>query len=164
MNNAAPTVTAAGVGHFEASADIGAPAISGSTTYDAATQTYTLSAGGANMWAARDEFQFAWRRMSGDFVMRAHVRFLGEGTDPHRKIGIIVRKGLEADSPYVDAVRHGDGLTSLQRRDEPGGVTTQAIASITHADVARTEAGGATVRDGRREVRRADGPYRGVRA
>ncbi len=132
---AAPTVVTPGVGHFEASADIGAPAIAGSTKYDAATQTYTLSAGGSNMWLARDEFHFAWRRISGDFVMRAHVRFLGEGVDPHRKIGIIVRKGLEADAPYVDAVRHGDGLTSLQRREESGGLTTTTIAPITHADV-----------------------------
>ena len=116
------------------------------TTYDATTQTYTLSAGGANMWFARDEFQFAWRRMSGDFVMRTHVRFLGEGVEPHRKIGIIVRKGLEADSPYVDAVRHGDGLTSLQRRDESGGLTTTTIASISHADVLELK------REGRRYV------------
>jgi TolB protein len=55
--------------------------------------------------------------------------------EPHRKIGIIVRKGLEADSPYVNAVRHGDGLTSLQRRDEAGGLTTTTRAEISHADV-----------------------------
>ncbi len=134
-NNAPPSTMAPGVGYFEASADIGAPAITGSTSYDAATQTYTLTAGGANMWLARDEFQFAWRRMSGDFVMRTHVRFVGDGVDPHRKIGIIVRKGLEADAPYVDAVRHGDGLTSLQRREQAGGPTTTIIAPTTHADV-----------------------------
>jgi TolB protein len=134
-DNRAPVTVAPGVGYFEASADIGSPAIAGSTTYDAATQTYTLTAGGANMWLARDEFQFAWRRMTGDFVIRTHVRFLGAGVDPHRKIGIIVRKGLEADAPYVDAVRHGDGLTSLQRREAPGGPTTTIAASITHADV-----------------------------
>ena len=135
MNNAPPTAVGPAVGYFEASADIGAPAIKGSTTYDAATQTYTLSAGGANMWGARDEFQFAWRKMNGDFVIRAHVRFVGEGTDPHRKIGMIIRKGLEADSPYVDATRHGDGLTSLQRRLARAAPTATVSAAITHADV-----------------------------
>ena len=104
QQRAAPAV-GPGVGYFEAKRGHRFAGHQGLHHIRAATQTYTLSAGGANMWAARDEFQFAWRRMSGDFVMRAHVRFLGAGTDPHRKIGIIVRKGLEADSPYVDAVR-----------------------------------------------------------
>lgn len=134
-NNAPPTVVGPAVGYFEASADIGSPAIAGSTNYEAATQTYTLSAAGVNMWFARDEFQFAWRRMTGDFTVRTRVAFVGAGVDPHRKIGIIVRKGLEADAPYVDAVRHGDGLTSLQRRDVAGGLTVTTRAEITHADV-----------------------------
>ena len=134
-NNAAPASVHPGVGYFEASADIGSPAIAGSTTYDPAAQTYTLSAGGTNMWFARDEFQFAWRKLSGDFTVRTHVGFIGAGVDAHRKIGIMVRKGLEADAPYVDAVRHGDGLTSLQHRLEPGGLTATIRAAITHADV-----------------------------
>ena len=63
MNNAAPTALGPAVGYFEATADLGSPAIAGSTAYDATAQTYTMSAGGTNMWAARDEFQFAWRKM-----------------------------------------------------------------------------------------------------
>ena len=145
-NNAAPTSFGPAAGYFEASADIGSPAITGSTTYDAVAQTYTMSAGGANMWLARDEFQFAWRKMAGDFTVRTHVAFVGAGVDPHRKIGIIVRKGLEADSPYVDAVRHGDGLTSLQRREAPGGPTLTTSAEITHADVLELK------REGRRYI------------
>jgi hypothetical protein len=145
-NNAAPTAVGPAIGYFEATGDIGSPAIKGETRYDPKTQTYTISAGGTNMWGARDELQFAWRKMSGDFLIRAHVKFLGAGTDPHRKIGVIIRKGLEADSPYVDAVVHGDGLTSLQHRQEPGGVTAQAVATITHADVVELK------REGRRYI------------
>ena len=134
-NNAAPTAVGPAIGYFEATADIGSPAIKGSTSYDEAAQTYTLSAGGVNMWNQRDEFQFAYRKISGDFLIRAHVAFVGAGTDPHRKIGVIIRKGLEADSPYVDAVRHGDGLTSMQHRLAASGVTATIKAAITHADV-----------------------------
>ena len=134
------------LGYFEAAGDVGGPAIAGSTTYDAAAQTYTMSAGGTNMWGTRDEFQFAWRRMSGDFTVRAHVEFVGSGVDPHRKIGIIVRKGLEPDAPYVDAVLHGDGLTSLQHRQAAGGPTATIAAEITHADVLELK------REGRRYV------------
>jgi TolB protein len=144
--NAAPAKVGPAVGYFEATADIGAPAIAGSTAYDAAAQTYTMSAGGVNMWGARDEFQFAWRKMSGDFLIRTHVEFEGAGVDPHRKIGVIIRKGLEADAPYVDAVLHGDGLTSLQHRMAAGGPTATIASAITHADVLELR------REGRRYV------------
>ena len=70
------------------------------------------------MWATRDEFQFVWRKMTGDFIVRTHAAFVGTGVDPHRKIGWIVRKSLDADSAYVDAAVHGDGLTSLQFRKD----------------------------------------------
>jgi TolB protein len=145
-SNAPPTSLGPAVGYFEASADIGSPAIAGSTAYDVATQTYRMTGGGLNMWFARDEFQFVWRRMSGDFTVRTHLAFEGAGVDPHRKIGIIIRKGLSADAPYVDAVRHGDGLTSLQRRETPGGATVTTRAEITHADVLELK------REGRRYV------------
>ena len=141
----------------------GAPAIKGSTAYDAATQTYTLSAGGTNMWAARDEFQFAWRKMSGDFLIRTHVKFVGAGTDPHRKIGVIIRKGLEADSPYVDATVHGDGLTSLQHRQVAGGPTATIERRHHPRRRHRAEARRPTLHHGRGEVRRADGPHRVLR-
>ena len=95
------------VGIFEAHGDIGSPAIEGRTFYNAATEAYTLRAGGLNMWEERDEFQFAWRRISGDFILQAQVAFHGEGVDPHRKAGVIVRQSLEDNSPYVDGALHG---------------------------------------------------------
>jgi TolB protein len=146
VSNAAPTVVGPAVGYFEATADIGSPAIKGETKYDAATQTYTLSAGGTNMWGTRDEFQFAWRKMSGDFLIRTHVKFHGAGVDQHRKIGVIIRKSLDADSPYVDGVLHGDGLTSLQHRQVAGGITATIIAGIKSADVLELK------REGRRYI------------
>ena len=42
VNNAPPTTVGPAVGYFEATADLGSPAITGSTAYDAGTQTYTL--------------------------------------------------------------------------------------------------------------------------
>src|SRR5215213_8664768 len=104
------------VGAFDGHLDVGSPKIAGRTLYNAVSQEYTLSAAGVNMWGPRDEFQFAWKRMTGDFVLQARVEFLGGGTDPHRKAGWIVRHSEDADSAYVDGVVHGDGLTSLQYR------------------------------------------------
>ena len=80
---AAPAASAqAPVGYFEGSGDVGAPALAGSTTYDAKAQTYTIVGGGTNMWATRDEFQFAWRKMTGDFIVRTHAAFVGSGRGP----------------------------------------------------------------------------------
>jgi hypothetical protein len=77
------------------------------------------------MWGTRDEFQFAFRKIKGDFIVQARVEFVGAGTDPHRKAGWIVRRSLDADSQYVDVARHGEGLTSLQYRKQQGGVTEE---------------------------------------
>ena len=56
------------LGQFEGRGDIGSPQLAGSATYNAASQEYVLSASGLNMWAKRDEFQFVWRKMTGDFM------------------------------------------------------------------------------------------------
>ena len=114
------------LGDFEAHADVGSPKIAGYATWNAASQVYTLSAGGANIWAKRDEFQFAYRRMKGDFIVQAQVEFQGKGVDPHRKAGIMVRTSTaDFDSAYVDGALHGDGLTSLQYRKAKGEDTAQ---------------------------------------
>ncbi len=52
----------------------------------------------------------------GDFILTANFEFVGEGTDPHRKIGWMVRASADADAPHYSAVVHGDGLTTLQWR------------------------------------------------
>jgi TolB protein len=67
----------AAFGQFQQHADVGAPKLEGSAVYDAATQEYTLKAGGVNMWGRRDEFHFAWKLMRGDFILQARVELVG---------------------------------------------------------------------------------------
>src|SRR5688572_33251011 len=114
------------LGDFEAHGDVGSPKIGGYATWNAASQVYTLSAGGANIWGKRDEFQFAYRRMRGDFIVQARVEFVGKGVDPHRKAGIMARASIaDFDAAYVYGALHGDGLTSLQFRKARGEGTAQ---------------------------------------
>src|SRR5687768_267238 len=102
---------AAPVGDFEDHADVGAPKIAGAASYDTTKQEYTLAAGGTNMWGTRDEFHFAWKKLKGDFILRARREWIGKGVDPHRKLGWIVRPSPDAEAPYVDGAQHGgDGL------------------------------------------------------
>jgi TolB protein len=120
-------------GQFDNGADIGGPKIAGSAAYDAAQQEYTLTGAGTNMWFARDQFYFLWKRMKGDFILRARVEFAGKGAINHRKIGWMIRPSLDPEAAYVDCAEHGDGLTSLQFRRTPGANTEEFILPVTGA-------------------------------
>lgn len=108
------------LGVFDHSLDVGNPALEGAAQYDPATETYTLSGAGYNIWFDRDEFHYLFKEISGDFRLRTEVAFLGEGKDPHRKIGIMVRESTDDDAAHITATLHGDGLTVLQWREERG--------------------------------------------
>jgi len=133
------------LGQFDGHGDVGAPRLPGSVTYDAVSQEYRLAAAGVNMWGPRDEFHLVWKRLKGDFILRARVELVGEGVDPHRKAGVIVRSSLDADSPYADAVVHGDGLTALQYRRSKGADTEEIRSEVTGAEVLQLERKGNTV-------------------
>ena len=119
LSSTALSAQSAPLGFFTASGDVGHPAIQGSTTFDPVTGEYRMTGAGANMWARDDQFQYAWREMTGNFSATATFRFLGEGA-AHRKAGIVVRQSLDADATYADAVVHGDGMPALQWRSRKG--------------------------------------------
>src|SRR5471032_2376369 len=89
------------LGIFEGQTDVGKVSRPGSTSYDAATQRYTIAGSGANMWMENDDFHFVWKRMTGDFILTARAQLLGNGVDLHRKIGWTVRSSLDRSSPQV---------------------------------------------------------------
>jgi TolB protein len=132
------------LGQFDGHGDVGSPKIAGSATYNAVSQEYAFSAAGLNMWAERDEFHFAWKKMKGDFILHARVELVGKGVDPHRKLGFIVRSSMDADSPYADGAIHGDGLTSLQYRRTKGAITEQIESTLKAPDVIQLERKGTT--------------------
>lgn len=119
------------LGQLESSGDIGVTPKSGNAVYDAASGEYRITGGGVNIWAAEDAFQFAWKRMSGDFNFTADVRFLGTGAVAHRKAVLMIRQDLTAGSAYADIALHGDGLTSLQYRPTAGAATQEVRSTVT---------------------------------
>ncbi len=108
------------IGFFEGFSDIGQPALKGSVKYSEPGQEYRITGSGENIWYGTDSFAFLWKRMEGDYIIQAEMAFVGEGTDPHRKAGLMIRDGLSSRSAHVSCVIHGDGLTSLQFRKEAG--------------------------------------------
>jgi hypothetical protein len=129
------------VGQFESQTDIGASVRPGSAEFDASKDVYTVTGGGLNMWANADAFHFVWKKLSGDFSITAEVRITTGSTDgnPHRKAGLVVRQNLEPDSPYVDVILHGSGLTAMQFRATPGGTTNEVNTDVTAPAVLRLE-------------------------
>ena len=104
------------VGDFQHHLDVGNPKVKGDVLYDNASQTYTLKGGGYNIWFNRDEFHYAFDKLKGDFILTANVKLHGDGKDPHRKIGWMIRESEQEDAAHISATLHGDGLTVLQWR------------------------------------------------
>jgi hypothetical protein len=121
-----------GLGLFSGKGDVGKPGKPGSVQFDAARGAYTITGGGENMWATNDGFYFVWKQMSGNVSLAADIRWVSTAGSPneHRKAALIIRQTLDLDSPYVDAVIHGNGLTSLQFRETQGGPTAEIEANL----------------------------------
>ena len=83
------------VGIFEGHQDVGTVLHPGSTSYDAAKQSYTVTGSGDNMWFGIDDFQFAWKKMSGDVAISADIAFVGEKGNNHRKAVLMIRQSLD---------------------------------------------------------------------
>lgn len=105
--------------------DIGNPKLQGNFQFNDNLQQFTLAGAGYNMWFERDELYMVSQEIEGDFILSANVKFLGEGVDAHRKVGVIIRNSEDENDVYVDGVVHGDGLTSLQYREKKGDETLE---------------------------------------
>ncbi len=123
-------LAAADLAPFTDDADVGKVGHRGSSVAEPAQRSFVLAGSGENMWFTNDAFHFVWKRVSGDFALEAVADFLGSDGTAHRKACLMVRQSLEPDSASVDVALHGDGLTSLQFRDSPGGLTHEIQANV----------------------------------
>ena len=127
------------LGIFEGHQDVGTVLHAGQVEYDGAAHTYTVSGSGENMWFSIDDFQFAWKKVSGDVALTADIAFLGVGGNPHRKAVLMIRQTLEGKSTSVDLAVHGSGLTSLQYRGQTGADTHEVESNVTAPKTVRLE-------------------------
>jgi TolB protein len=133
------------IGIFDGQLDVGAHTKTGSGIYIPQTQQYVISGAGYNIWFDHDEFHYVYKKMKGDFILYTRAEFVGwNGVEDHRKVGWMVRKSLEGNSPQVNAVEHGDGLTSLQFRRTTGATTEEIKSKINHANIIQLERKGNT--------------------
>jgi hypothetical protein len=71
--------TTGSLGIFEGATDVGAPAHKGSVAFDADRKEYRVTGGGDNMWGARDDFFFVWRKVTGDVVIAVALKIVTGG-------------------------------------------------------------------------------------
>ncbi|MEO5895021.1 MAG: hypothetical protein ABIS06_04920 [Vicinamibacterales bacterium] len=100
------------------SADVGGPAIVGTTSFSSGT--YTIRAGGTDIWDTSDQFHYAYTQVTGDVDVVARVASLGQ-SDIWAKAGVMIRESLAANSRHAMAMTSADRGHGFQRRIDTGG-------------------------------------------
>jgi subtilisin family serine protease/regulation of enolase protein 1 (concanavalin A-like superfamily) len=101
--------------------DVGSPAIAGSTAF--ANGTFTIRAGGVDIWNTADEFQFVYRPISGDVDVVARVASV-EAADIWSKAGVMIRGTLAGNAANAAMiVPAASGAFAFQRRLAAGHTT-----------------------------------------
>ena len=137
-------VTGAKIGSFDNFTDVGSPKIAGAASYNEPSQTYHITGYGRNIWFGQDSFAFLSKKIDGDFILQTRVRFLGDGHEPHRKAGLMIRSSAATNSPVVACTIHGDGLTAFQYRTTAGADMKEIKLAIKAPDVLQLEKRGNT--------------------
>ncbi len=78
--------------------DIGNPAIAGTVTVS--DGGFDITAGGADVWGVKDEFNFVYIEKSGDFDLAARVESL-TATHLYTKAGLMAREDLTPGSRHI---------------------------------------------------------------
>src|SRR6267143_1311149 len=83
-----------------AGVDVGAPALAGATSVITPGSAYDVTAAGADIQGASDQFHFAYKVLSGDFDLPVRVASL-TAVNVWSKAGLMARETLAADSREV---------------------------------------------------------------
>ena len=80
--------------------DIGSPTPAGSSSYDQSSGTFSIDAGGADIWGTSDKFHFVYQQVSGDVDVVARVDSMTQA-DQWSKSGVMIRASLAANSAHA---------------------------------------------------------------
>ena len=104
---------------------------SGWSRFDTGASTWTLTASGADIWNASDEFQFAFQNFAGDGAVVARVTSV-ENTDPWAKAGVMLRDSTSPGAPFAAVfVTPSNGIVFHYRTAAGANATGAAPASGT---------------------------------
>ena len=100
--------------------DIGSPAIAGGVS--SAPGSFTISAGGTDIWDTADQFHFVYQQITGDVDVIARVDSLG-ATDSWAKSGVMIRSSLAANASHGFALVSAANGLAFQRRTQDGAIS-----------------------------------------
>jgi hypothetical protein len=107
--------------------DIGSPLLAGSQSLSGGT--WTVLAGGSDIWGTSDQFHFVWQTLAADGSVSAHV-LSQSNTNAWAKAGVMLRQSSDPASAYYAAfVTPANGIV-VQYRTAQGG-SAQQSASLT---------------------------------
>jgi hypothetical protein len=89
--------------------------------------TYTMITSGTDIWAAADEFHFAFKQVTGAGAIIAKVDSI-EHTDPWSKAGVMIRDTLDANSRNVAVFVTPENGIRFQYRSDAGTITQRYFA------------------------------------
>ena len=105
-------------------ADIGSPVLSGSQSES--NGSWTVQAGGTDIFGTADQFHFVWQQLSADGSISARV-VSQTNTSSWAKAGVMLRQSSDPGSLYYAIlVTPGNGIV-VQYRKALGGNTTQVV-------------------------------------
>ena len=107
------------------SLDVGGPTLAGSAGYNVASDTYTLTASGSDIWGTNDQFQYAYQSLTGDGSITARI-VSQDTTASFNKAGVMIRETTAGGSKEVmEILSPGNGLR-LQYRNTTNGNSADA--------------------------------------
>jgi hypothetical protein len=113
-------------------ADIGSPAIAGSESVSGGS--WTIKAGGADIYGTGDQFHFDWQTLPGDGSVSARV-VSQTNTSSWAKAGVMLRATTDAGSlNYAVFITPGNGIT-VQYRNTINGTTAKLTTMAATAPI-----------------------------
>jgi regulation of enolase protein 1 (concanavalin A-like superfamily) len=79
-----------------------------------------MTASGANIWHANDNFHYYYEDVEGDFDVTVNVKSFDNIVNSNAKVGIMFRSSLEQDSAYAYALLSGGKGLRFQARSSRG--------------------------------------------
>ena len=112
------------------SADVGTPALKGSVSFS--NGTYTLTAGGADIWGSSDQFHYVYQQVSGDIDVKVRVASISYA-DRWSKAGVMIRGSLNANAPHAFALMSAGRGSAFHRRTVAGALAVGTTGSASAA-------------------------------
>jgi hypothetical protein len=81
----------------------------------ASSGTFTMSAAGADIWGAGDEFRYAYKQLNGDGAIVARVNNVSF-SDAWAKAGVMIRESLSPGAAHAFMLVTPDGRRAFQNR------------------------------------------------